>query len=497
MGLQRVSGQGSLEREEGRVTMASIFRQMYTKTDPKTGKKIRSKSSKWYLEYRDESGRRKRVPGFTDKEMTKQLGRKLENQAEAIRRGLIQPHELHIDRPLKEHVADFLLHLRAKGCTERYVLTTESRLTCVRKECKFGIWRDISASRFTQWLMDSKKERDWGAGTYNGYVKSLNGFCKWLVLDQRAPHNPVQHIKKRSERTDRKHVRRVLSSEDFTKLMDATRSGKPVLYLSGEARAALYSTAALTGFRARELASMTPASFNLDGDPPIVKVLIGSTKSKREHSVIPIRADLADVMRHYIAEKQPDEVLWPGKWQSQSHAAMLVKHDLKTAGIPYKDAEGNAYDFHALRHQFVTEAFRAGLNLKVIQMLARHTNPAITLGRYAHASLEDQAEGLKQLNIQLTARHAGSADTSGDELAAIGTDGDSATSENASHETERPSAQPMVEKGGSVDADGGVIRKQPKKVDILARGTARRHLADSAPLFPHGLRGRTPTKTPR
>lgn len=443
--------------------MASIFRQTYTKRDPKTGKKIRKKVARWYIEYRDEHGHRKRVPGFTDKEMTRQLSRELETKAEAIRRGLIHPHELHVDRPLKEHVADFLEYLRAKGDTERYVLETEHKLARIRKDCQFGIWRDISASRFTQWLMDSKQKHDWGASTYNGYIKALFGFCKWLVLDQRAPNNPVQHVKRRNERTDRKHVRRILSCADFAKLMDAARGGKPVLRLAWEARVALYSTAALTGFRAQELASMTPSSFDLDAKPPTVRVLIGSTKSKREHSVLPIRADLAKVLRPYLATKQPDEILWPGTWQSGGHAAQLVQHDLKVAGIPYKDAEGNAYDFHALRHQFVTAAFEAGLNLKVIQMLARHTNPAITLGHYAHASLQEQADGLDRLKIKLTGGHTGTAGASRHELASAGTNDDDATSEKRSRELEKPAAQPVVEKYGCAGEDTCEINQQPEE----------------------------------
>ena len=38
--------------------MASIFKPTYTKIDPKTGKRIKRKARKWYVQYRDSDGDR-------------------------------------------------------------------------------------------------------------------------------------------------------------------------------------------------------------------------------------------------------------------------------------------------------------------------------------------------------------------------------------------------------------------------------------------------------
>ena len=68
--------------------MAAIFKPTYTKRDPKTGETIRKKTRKWYVEFRDGSGIVRRVPGYVDKEATRQLAAKLERQSarEATRR---------------------------------------------------------------------------------------------------------------------------------------------------------------------------------------------------------------------------------------------------------------------------------------------------------------------------------------------------------------------------------------------------------------------------
>ena len=47
--------------------MASIFKPTYTKTDKKTGKKVKGKSRKWWGRYRDAQGRDTRVPLANDK----------------------------------------------------------------------------------------------------------------------------------------------------------------------------------------------------------------------------------------------------------------------------------------------------------------------------------------------------------------------------------------------------------------------------------------------
>ena len=53
--------------------MASLFKPTYTKTDRKTGEKIRRKSRKWYGQFRDSAGEIHRVPLCTDKEAARAL----------------------------------------------------------------------------------------------------------------------------------------------------------------------------------------------------------------------------------------------------------------------------------------------------------------------------------------------------------------------------------------------------------------------------------------
>src|SRR3954453_4304439 len=107
--------------------MASLFKPTYTKVNPRTGQKETRKSRKWYVKYRDADGIVRRVPGFTDKEATRQLASKLERGTELARVGIFDPFEAHRKRPLSEHLVEFESHLRDKGNGENHVKLVAGR----------------------------------------------------------------------------------------------------------------------------------------------------------------------------------------------------------------------------------------------------------------------------------------------------------------------------------------------------------------------------------
>ena len=53
-------------KKEGDI-MASIFKQQYTTKD-KNGKKVKRKSSYWYIDYKSSDGTRKRLKAYKDKQ---------------------------------------------------------------------------------------------------------------------------------------------------------------------------------------------------------------------------------------------------------------------------------------------------------------------------------------------------------------------------------------------------------------------------------------------
>jgi len=66
----------------------------------------------------------------------------------------------------------------------------------------------------------------------------------------------------------------------------------------------------------------------------------------------------------------------------------MLRVDLEAAGVPYETDEGVA-DFHASRGTYISNLVSSGASVKTCQTLARHANPALTIGIYAKASLHD------------------------------------------------------------------------------------------------------------
>ena len=148
-----------------------------------------------------------------------------------------------------------------------------------------------------------------------------------------------------------------------------------------------------TGLRCSELASLTPESFHLDSDPPTVTVQAGYSKRRKE-DVLFFRSDLAAELKTWLSGKPKGEPLWPGTWKEK--ASRMVKRDLEVAGIDYETGEG-IFDFHAIRHQFISNLAASGVHPATAQKMARHSDINLTLSRYTHVGREEEAKAAEGL----------------------------------------------------------------------------------------------------
>jgi len=210
-------------------------------------------------------------------------------------------------------------------------------------------------------------------------------------------------------------INRDLTADEVSRLLAAALSSvRPFRGMSGEDRYYVYATALRTGFRAAELASLRPASFDLTADPPTATVAAAYTKNG-EQTVQPLPSALAAALQPYLACRPADDLLWPGTWAKD--ACEMMARDLGAAReawiaeaddaeererrersgfLAYENDSGKA-DFHATRHSYITDLARSGVHPKMAQSLARHSTITLTLDRYTHVSLCDQAAALANL----------------------------------------------------------------------------------------------------
>jgi integrase len=248
----------------------------------------------------------------------------------------------------------------------------------------------------------ARRCRGIGVATTNRYVGAVKHFSRWLAqkINKKLKqdgyrrhrwHDPLTDLKRLNAEVDVRHQRRPLVPEDFDRFLSATRAGKLFRGLTGDDRAVIYTLAMYTGFRASELASLTPGSFDLDAEPPTVTVNADCSKHRPE-DVQPLRRDVAELLRPYLAGRPRGAPVWPGRWWQDG--AAIIRRDLAAAVIPYADERGEVIDFHGLRHTFISTLARAGVRLKEAQELARHSTSVLTQDYYTHIQLRDQMSAL-------------------------------------------------------------------------------------------------------
>lgn len=400
----------------------------------KDGHKCRIACECWYARYKDENGKWQEVKGYTDRDATMDLAAELQRKAARRKQGLDDPCEDQLTRPLSQHVDDFEKVLSSKWC-ERHVAGVVGHVRRIVADCKFTKIGDIQASRVEMFLGDLRADGN-SIQTANHYLRAIKQFCRWLVKDRRTRENPVSHLDTSNAETDRRRIRRALSPEEIQWLLKTTKGrGDSFRGLLGIDRYVVYCLALGSGLRASEIASLTPESFRLEADPPIVVVEAGTSKRRRRDEQ-PLQADVAGVLRAYLADCPTGERVWRGL-QSDKTAKML-RADLEAARaawideaktdqekeareqsdfLAYQNAAGEYIDFHATRHTYATEVYKR-VPGKLGRDLVRHSCERLA-DRYTHLGLRDLGEAASRLASLVPPRD----DQGRQEARATGTDG--------------------------------------------------------------------------
>src|SRR5207249_3358072 len=109
---------------------------------------------------------------------------------------------------------------------------------------------------------------------------AVKQFAAWLVQDRRMADSPLAHLAGGNVKLDRRHDRLPLTAGELRAVLEAAAtSAEAFRGLTGQDRTVLYATAASTGSRASELASLTPEAFDLDADPPTVTLAAVNAKN--------------------------------------------------------------------------------------------------------------------------------------------------------------------------------------------------------------------------
>ncbi len=358
-----------------------------------------TKGSAYRIQFYDHNGRRRTTKGCPDKEVSRQKAAMLQTLVEQIKLGLAHPNDLEralgktITGELEQMASDFGNSLAAKENTKKHNAQTLKRIRSSLVDCGIVSISDLGDPKLEIKLCNYFAKKEFGSRTINHYLQALSSFATWLMKQKLLIHNPFACIPRRNPQLDVRRKRRALSSRDIRLLIKtAYASHRIVQGYAGATRGLLYTMAAFTGLRRRELASLTPHSFNLDSKPPTLTVEATASKHRKPDQ-LPLHESLIPIIRLAIEGLGSGETLFLGLARKKTYS--MIVSDLKEAEIDYQTQDGYA-DFHCLRHTYITNLATSGIPLVVVKELARHSDIRMTM-KYTHVGLEDQDKAVNQL----------------------------------------------------------------------------------------------------
>ena len=323
--------------------------------------------------------------------------------------------------------------------------------------------------RATVQALLARQARGMGVATVGYHAREVKAFTHWLTKRNRIAQDPLADLQGAGNCSDHRHDRRPLSEAELRNVLAAAfASEEKFRGMTGVDRHFLYLAAMTTGFRASELASLSPEDFDLAGDLATI-TLTGDRSKNGETAVQPIPPDVAGALRGYLEGRPAGEPIWPGTWPDR--AADMLRIDLDACGIPYvvDGPDGPLFcDFHSLRHCYVALLDRTGATLKQAMHLARHSDPKLTMRRYGRPQLHDLQAAVERFPSLLTPAPGTDADT----MRATGTDGESLRPACARNGTERD--YPRL--SGSTEGVGSGKENWPHLLESQGNGASQERL---------------------
>jgi integrase len=405
----------------------------------------------------------------------------LERRAELVRAGVMTAEQDSVanqqDVPFLTHVEHFVCR-RTKRAPNGVTLTGQNnaraRLTRLANECGFRVLSDLRGELLDRWMRE-QLAGTMSAANINEFRNELVTFANWCVRNRRLLVNPVKDVPKLDATAHPRRKRRSLTEAELVKLLRVARwrplaefgretlavddSGAEVpgkrrrrsnwtytaltleslpaavekarerlannpefiekLERTGRERALTYKCLFLTGLRKGELAAVTVGHLDLDG--PMSVILMNSDETKnRQRAGIPLRADLADDLRSWLATLRNERhgaidtegervalTFRPGGGNAlpldtplftvPKGLVRILDRDLKVAGIPKRDERGFTIDIHSMRFSFATLLSKGGVAPRTAQAALRHSDVRLTMMTYTDPRLLDVAGALDAL----------------------------------------------------------------------------------------------------
>ena len=233
-----------------------------------------------------------------------------------------------------------------------------------------------SVLAFQQEMLKTKSNagRNFAPATVNHMVKLIRKSCNLAIKAGLIAHNPISGIAMIKENNE---IGRTLSIREFNQLEKHLSA-----YLLPISRLAFF-----TGMRKGEILNLTWGM--LDESPGYISLRSSQTKSQNAR-MVPLGSDLRKMLEDLRPSTcTPDSRVFLKKGKPIRDVYWDFVSSVKKSGLGH-------LRFHDLRHSFVTNARRAGIERKVIKAISGHSSDS-SFDRYSHVETTDITGAVNKL----------------------------------------------------------------------------------------------------
>lgn len=239
--------------------------------------------------------------------------------------------------PVEDVLSDYEEWMRSWGASDR---TIEARLTMARSRIRaWGL--DGFTPENIQAFLARPGLKKWTVSTYHAHLTDI---CGWLLATGRIDSNPMPEVRKPRRP---KGTPRPLSEREVERVLSVAQ---------GRVRDWIM-LALLAGLRANEIAKIRGEDVTADG------IYVHGKGDKAE--VLPCHRDLWDIAQQYPRQ---------GYWFPGSDGGHIRSQQVSLVVGRFFDALGIEGSIHRARHVYGTRLLRAGVNIRTVQKLMRHSN---------------------------------------------------------------------------------------------------------------------------
>lgn len=305
-------------------------------------------------------------------------------------------------------VADLLVRyqqsLSSRGRSANYIRTMMPRLKILLELADVDRAAQLSVAgvnRALDALRSGSEERaPVSDQTLAHYLRAVRQFARFLTREPNRlfDTDPLQGLVSRPVSRVMRQRRSPTAQEIQLLLQHVERLPAGPFALTGFERGMLYAFALATGLRLGELRQLRVSWIDLDRG---VVAVPGVHTKNGQPAYQPLPQWLIDRCRSWLAPRSGDALVWPSLPKVVTIALRADQAGARQAWIDavtgepraereasdvlrYRSASG-VFDFHALRHAYVTRVVGSGASVKEAQALARHSDPKLTIGLYSHA----------------------------------------------------------------------------------------------------------------